>query len=123
MQAPVAKSIVSLHRGAIALRYKMLEQPQESWVKSRSRFLIEFFFFSDLEPNSRQKLLEARLAVCYQRQAYLNQEEAVYRPNDPYQAAAWHRAKAMLESEIDWLCQFCEPFTSESSHLMPGKDE
>lgn len=122
MLAPVAKFIVLRPQGAIALRYKMLEQPQESWVKSRSRFLIKFFFFSDLEPQSRRKLLEARLAVCYQRQAYLNQEEAVYRPTDPYQAAIWHRAKAMLQSEIEWLCQFL-PCTSEVSHLMLGKDE
>ena len=104
-------------------RYKMLEQPQESWVKSRSRFLIKFFFFSDLEPEARVKLLEARLVACYRRQAHLNQEEAVYCPTDPYRAAICHRAKAMLESEIEWLCQFLPARPPEVSHFMLRKDE
>ncbi|MDY7019758.1 MAG: PadR family transcriptional regulator [Cyanobacteriota bacterium] len=104
-------------------RHKMLEQPQESWVKSRSRFLIKFFFFSDLEPSARQKLLELRLAVCYQRQDYLSQQEAIHCLNDPYQAVVWDRAKTMLQSEIDWLCQFLERCASESFLLMKQKEK
>ncbi|MGB3207472.1 MAG: PadR family transcriptional regulator, partial [Crinalium sp.] len=44
-------------------REKMLAHPQESWVNSRSRFLIKFVFFKYLQPAERLKLLEHRLMV------------------------------------------------------------
>lgn len=83
--------------------YKMLEQPQESWVKSRSRFLIKYFFFSDLNIQNRLRLLEYRLRACQQRMAYLNQKEIEYVPADSYQSDIWQRAKFLLDSEYKWL--------------------
>jgi hypothetical protein len=90
-------------KGRDRWREKMLENPKESWVKSRSRFLIKFFFFGDLEPAERVKLLEHRLMVCKQRQEYLDGEERQNLTDDPYQLAAWERAKSMLLSEMEWL--------------------
>ena len=87
-------------------REQMLEHPQESWVNSRSRFQIKFFFFGDLEPLERVKLLEQRLRVCYLRQDYLEgkqteQDDAV----DSYQAASWERCTSTLQLEIQWLTE------------------
>ena len=90
-------------KGRDRWREKMLEHPKESWVKSRSRFLIKFFFFGDLEPAQRVKLLEHRLMVCKLRQEYLYGEERQNLTDDPYQQAAWKRAKSMLASEMEWL--------------------
>lgn len=80
---------------------KMLEHPQESWVNSRSRFTIKFFFFSYLEPHERVMLLEHRLNVCHQRQAALEVE--VIPLDNPYASAAWQRSLDVLSSEIQWL--------------------
>lgn len=52
----------------------MLDKPHESWVKSRSRFMVKHFFFGDLELEIRVQLLEARLQACYCRQDYINQQ-------------------------------------------------
>lgn len=98
-------------------RSKMLEVPQESWVKSRSRFMIKFFFFGDLEPVFRIKLLEDRLKVCQERQAYLNHQQTEYYSVDIYQRSVWDRAKLILESEIQWITQFLEE--SKSTHSIP----
>lgn len=84
-------------------RRKMLEHPQESWVKSRSRFIIKFFFFSDLNPEERIKLIEHRLRVCQLRQEYLVTQEIELAPIDIYQTEAWQRAKSTLELEVQWL--------------------
>ena len=78
--------------------------PQQSWVNSRSRFQIKFFFFGDLETLERIKLLEHRLSVSYLRQDYLEaqqteQDDAV----DSYQAASWERCTSTLQLEIQWL--------------------
>lgn len=81
----------------------MLEHPRESWIKSRSRFLIKFFFFSEIEPSERVKLIEHRLIVCKLRQEYLESQQAKNIPVDPYQNSAWNRAKLMLNSEMQWL--------------------
>ena len=86
-------------------REQMLEHPKESWVKSRSRFLIKFFFFSDLETAQRLKLLEHRLMVCKLRQEYLDGEERENMTDDRYQIAAWQRARSMLASEMEWLTE------------------
>ncbi|MEA5533610.1 PadR family transcriptional regulator [Crocosphaera sp. XPORK-15E] len=81
---------------------KMMEQPQESWVHARSRFMIKFFFFSYLESAERLKLLENRLIKCQSRLADKDMEEL---PDDPYQAAAWQRFKLVIETEISWLSE------------------
>lgn len=96
---------------------KMLDHPQESWVKGRSRFLIKYFFFSDLDIQQRINLLESRLRYCQQRMEYLNHKETEYVPSDPYQADIWKRAKFILESEIKWLHQTWENLQQESSSI------
>jgi DNA-binding PadR family transcriptional regulator len=87
-------------------KQKMLEHPQESWVNSRSRFQIKFFFFGDLEPLERVKLLEHRLRVCYLRQEYLESQQAQnLAPVDLYQLTSWERCTAILQLEIQWLTE------------------
>lgn len=44
--------------GAIAGGRKCSNIPSYSWVKSRGRFAIQCFFFSDLEPEGRRELME-----------------------------------------------------------------
>lgn len=80
----------------------MLEHPHESWVNSRSRFLIKFFFFSDIEPAKRIKLIEHPLMVCRLR---LENQRREPTPADPYQAVAWQRSLEVIEGEIHWLSQ------------------
>lgn len=84
-------------------RQKMLEHPQESWVNSGSRFQIKFFFFGDLEPAERVKLLEHRLRVCYLRQDYIDSIKNEYPLIGEYQFASRDRCKLLLELEIEWL--------------------
>lgn len=83
-------------------RQKMLEYPQESWVNARSRFIIKFFFFSQLSPAERVKLLEHRLIVCQLRLANQKVEPV---PTDPYQTAIRQRFIAVLQDEILWLSE------------------
>lgn len=90
-------------KGRDRWRKQMLEHPKESWIKSRSRFGIKFFFFSYLEPPERIKLIEHRLMVCKLRQEYLESHQSENAPEDPYQIAAWNKAKLTLNSEINWL--------------------
>ncbi len=92
-------------------REKMLEHPHESWVNSRSRFTIKFFFFSYLEPNQRVMLLEHRLKMCQLRQAAL-EVEVIPRDN-AYASAAWQRSLDILSSEIQWLG---EQLANEANH-------
>lgn len=93
-------------KGRDRWRHKMLEHPQESWVNSRSRFQIKFFFFGDLEPPERIKLLEHRLRVCYLRQDYLDSQQTEHdNLADFYQAASWDRCTTTLQLEIQWLTE------------------
>lgn len=86
-------------------RQKMLEHPQESWVNSGSRFQIKFFFFGDLEPAERLKLLEHRLRVCHLRQDYIESLKSEYPLTDDYQFASRDRCKSLLALEINWLTE------------------
>lgn len=90
-------------KGRERWRAKMLENPQESWVNSRSRFMIKFFFFSQLEPAERVKLLKNRLSVCHLRHDHLQVEAIVQL--DPYASLAWNRSMDLLRSEMQWLDQ------------------
>jgi DNA-binding PadR family transcriptional regulator len=83
-------------------REKMLEHPQESWINSRSRFMIKYFFFSYLQPQERLKLLEHRFMTC---KLYLEKKELDFDfvCHDPYQLEAWNRCKWAIINEIDWL--------------------
>lgn len=102
-------------------REKMLEHPQESWVKSRARFLIKYFFFGYLEPAERIKLIENRLRVCRQRQVYLDSQELENLVTDVFQMATWERAKVMLESEMEWLNQCLKKENSSYSTSVSRK--
>lgn len=102
-------------RGRDRWREKMLEHPKESWVKSRSRFLIKFFFFGDLEPAQRTKLLEHRLMVCKLRLEYLHGEQRQNLTDDFYHTAAWKRAKSMLTLEMEWLTEQLETEVRETA--------
>lgn len=87
-------------------REKMLAHPHESWVNSRSRFIIKFFFFSQLEPTERVTLMQSRLMTCQLRLE--NRESQLVAPidrdaEDPYRAIALQRHLANLRCEIEWL--------------------
>ncbi|HEY9848554.1 MAG TPA: PadR family transcriptional regulator [Leptolyngbyaceae cyanobacterium] len=101
--------------GRSSWREKMLENPHESWVNTRSRFMIKFFFFSNLEPVDRLKLLGNRLMVCRLRLENLEMEPL---PPDIYQATAWQRHFAMLQEEIDWLTE--QIAKEQQNNLVPG---
>ena len=90
---------------------EMLGHPQESWVNSRSRFSIKFFFFSHLESHERVMLLEHRLKVCHERQAAFAVE--VIPLNNPYASSAWDRSLDILTSEIHWLGEQLAQETAE----------
>lgn len=79
---------------------EMLSHPQESWVNSRSRFLIKFFFFSHLQLSERVQLIEHRLMTCQLRLAAKLARDV---PDDIYQAAVNQRSIDVIKSEIDWL--------------------
>ncbi|MGI0491067.1 PadR family transcriptional regulator [Alkalinema pantanalense CENA528] len=87
-------------------REKMLAQPHESWVNSRSRFVVKFFFFQQMTPLERVHLLEHRLATCRLRLetwAEQNQFVATDYPGNLYaqEAHQWHLDN--LQFEIQWL--------------------
>lgn len=84
-------------------RQKMLEYPHESWVNSRSRFLIKFLFFSYLEPAERLKLLKHRLMVCQLRLE--NREMQQPLSSDPYDTKLWLYCGNDLQREIQWLSE------------------
>ena len=107
--------------GCTRWREKMLEHPQESWVKSRARFLIKYFFFGYLEPAERIKLIENRLRVCRQRQVYLDSQELENLVTDAFQMTTWERAKVMLESEMEWLNQCLKKENSSYSTSISRK--
>jgi DNA-binding PadR family transcriptional regulator len=81
---------------------KMMEHPHESWVNSRSRFFIKFFFFGNLEHPERIKLLEHRLSVCQLRLESLEVEQLPFF-TDPYQKAVLQQCFDVLQAEIQWL--------------------
>lgn len=107
-------------RGRERWMQKMMEYPHESWVNARSRFTIKFFFFGHLEPAKRIKLLEHRLMVCRLR---LESQERELLPAEPYQAEVWHRCKAVIQSEIEWLNERLASERTEPSLGSSGQSE
>jgi DNA-binding PadR family transcriptional regulator len=97
---------------------KMMEQPRESWVNARSRFMIKVFFFSDLAPAQRLQLLDQRLLTCQLRRASPPWPST---PSDPFQVQLWHHCNQRLEAEISWLQQVREIHAIEvaASPLLP----
>jgi DNA-binding PadR family transcriptional regulator len=84
-------------------REKMLAHPHESWVNSRSRFIIKFFFFSQLKPTERIKLMHSRLITCQLRLENRESQLLEKGEEDPYRAIALQRHLANLRFEIEWL--------------------
>ncbi len=96
-----SKTIYSISEAGKKRWYeKMLEHPHESWVNSRSRFMIKFFFFSHLSPAERIKLIEQRINVCRLRSDNRNLDCF---PEDSYQKSACGRYEEVVQSEVDWL--------------------
>lgn len=79
---------------------KMMEYPHESWVNSRSRFAIKFFFLGDLAVQERLYAIEHRLKVCQLRQDTFQAQQL---PDDLYQKEAWLRHLSLLNEEVNWL--------------------
>ena len=98
---PTRKTYCITAKGRKKWHDKMLEDPHESWVNSRSRFMIKFFFFSHLEPAERIKLLENRLRVCHLRLESVELERT--RLLDPYESTAWERCLVVQRSEMKWI--------------------
>jgi DNA-binding PadR family transcriptional regulator len=94
------KSYSITDKGRELWKQKMMEHPHESWVHTRARFMIKFFFFRYLAPKERIKLLEHRLMVCRLR---LENNSSEILPDDPYQSIAWQRHWLMVKDEISWL--------------------
>jgi len=91
-------------KGREKWKEKMLDHPHESWVNSRSRFMIKYFFFSYLEPSERLKLLEHRLMICkLQLETKEKDQESILNYDDPYQVQAWQKCTSSIEDEIQWL--------------------
>ena len=100
---PMRKIYCITPEGRDRWHHKMLEHPHESWVNSRSRFMIKFFFFSHLKPAERVKLLEHRLSVSRLRLESIEFEGIPLL--DPYASAAWERCSDVLRSDIQWLSE------------------
>jgi len=98
---PNRKTYCITAKGRQRWHQKMMEHPQESWVNSRSRFFIKFFFFGNLEQPERIKLLEHRLSVCQLRIESPDLEQ--FSLTDPYQKDVWQHCLGVLRSEIQWL--------------------
>lgn len=83
-------------------KQKMLEHPQESWVNARSRFLIKYFFFNDLEVHERVKLINRRIMMC---QLRLEDPEIHEIVANEYQTNVLAYCKSTIQAEIQWLRQ------------------
>jgi DNA-binding PadR family transcriptional regulator len=94
------KIYIITEQGRDRWREKMLTHPHESWVNSRSRFLIKFVFFKYLQPAERIKLLENRLMVSKLR---LETPEPEIIPTDTYKKSAWQYTMQVLQGEINWI--------------------
>ena len=94
------KIYIITEQGRDRWREKMLTHPHESWVNSRSRFLIKFVFFKYLQPAERIKLLENRLMVSKLR---LETPEPEIIPTDTYKKSAWKYTMQVLQGEINWI--------------------
>ncbi|MBL1177369.1 PadR family transcriptional regulator [Pantanalinema sp. GBBB05] len=102
-EAGCSRKIYSITEAGRQLwKQKMLEHPHESWVNSRSRFMIKYFFFNHLEPSERVKLLNHRLMTC---QLRLENQELEPLSGDRYKALAWQRCLEVLRHEITWLTE------------------
>jgi DNA-binding PadR family transcriptional regulator len=98
---PSRKTYSVTAKGRQCWHHKMMEHPHESWVNSRSRFFIKFFFFGDLDPAERIKLIERRLRVCQERLESVELEQ--WSLTDAYQENVLQHCFTVLRAEIQWL--------------------
>jgi DNA-binding PadR family transcriptional regulator len=98
---PSRKTYCITAKGRQRWHEKMMERPHESWVNSRSRFFIKFFFFGNLELPERIKLLEQRLSMCQLRLESVELEQLSL--TDPYQKDVWQYCLSVLRGEMQWL--------------------
>ncbi|MCT7961967.1 hypothetical protein NG799_12755 [Laspinema sp. D1] len=71
-------------------------------MKSRDRFAIKCFFFSDLGLEARLELMENRLMLCRARDKSFPEKPL---PEDFYQVVVSNRHLDVLKSEINWVQQ------------------
>lgn len=98
---PSRKTYSITVKGRQRWHQKMMEHPHESWVNSRSRFFIKFFFFGELEPTERIRLIEHRLSACQQRLESVELEQ--WPLTDAYQENVLQHCFGVLRAEIQWL--------------------
>jgi DNA-binding PadR family transcriptional regulator len=98
---PSRKTYSITVKGRQRWHHKMMEHPHESWVNSRSRFFIKFFFFGDLDSAERIKLIERRLRACQQRLESVELEK--WSLSDAYQENVLQHCFSVLRAEIQWL--------------------
>jgi DNA-binding PadR family transcriptional regulator len=79
---------------------EMLDQPNESWLNSRTRFMTKFYFFAGLTSDERISLLSLRLAACRERLANHPLAGEQY---DAYQRSLKEYVAQLLYIEIGWL--------------------
>jgi DNA-binding PadR family transcriptional regulator len=99
-------------KGRQRWHHKMLENPHESWVNSRSRFMIKYFFFSHLAPAERVQLLEHRLRSCRLHLESVELENTQLL--DSYESTTLERCISLTYSDINW---FSEQLTREQKEL------
>lgn len=97
---PNRKTYCITAKGKERWHQKMLEHPHESWINSRSRFAIKFFFFNYLESQERIRLIEHRLRQCELRLESIGSE---FQPLDTYQESILQQCLSVLHLEIQWL--------------------
>ena len=98
---PTRKTYCITAKGSQQWHQKMLENPHESWVNSRSRFMIKYFFFSHLATAERVKLLEHRLRASRLHLETVELESTQLL--DPYESTALKRCLVVTRSEMQWL--------------------
>ena len=79
---------------------EMLDQPNESWLNSRARFMTKFYFFEGLQFEERISLLEQRLTACRER---LVNHPLADDQHDSYQRSLKEYVGQLLYTEIGWL--------------------
>lgn len=101
--------------GSERWRSLMLETPNESWVNSRSRFMIKSFFFDVLDSSDRQALIRHRLARCWEREQMLRAKDFPLDHLDHYQSLTYEQGLRLLQVEVDWLNRLLLEDTSQTA--------
>ncbi len=98
-------------------RSRMLETPNESWVNSRSRFMVKAFFFQELSPCDRQALIQHRLAKCWEHEQKLRSRDDASYGLDSFQSLVYQQGLQILQVEVDWLNRLLKQDISTTTSL------